>query len=196
MQSNTSPPLVTAVLGEEVAKEVLQWIGAFRLLTKATIISFNMQDYDFWGNGRLSDLLIRQLAFGAQITVMTTPPPGTSGRNAAFRRKLHLLEELDKNGAAVYVHPHLHAKAYLFCDDADAQMVIVGSPNLTNAGFGTKGTQTPALLELALLTSDPLVYSSTTSVIGAELLGNAATLDFATWVARNRTAVANAKGPT
>ena len=36
--------VVTPCLGDDVAKEVLQWIGAFRQLTKATIISFNMQE--------------------------------------------------------------------------------------------------------------------------------------------------------
>ena len=77
-----------------------------------------MQDYDFWGNGLLSNLLLRQLAYGAQITVMTTPPPGNKWEEESLlERKLRLLEELDSKGADVYVHPHLHAKAYLFQDD-------------------------------------------------------------------------------
>ena len=49
MQAKLGTPIVTPGLGDDVAKEVLQWIGAFRSLTKATIISYNMQDYDFWG---------------------------------------------------------------------------------------------------------------------------------------------------
>ena len=52
-------------MGDDVAKEVLQWIGAFRALKEALVISFNMQDYDFWGHGRLSDLLRRQIGIGA-----------------------------------------------------------------------------------------------------------------------------------
>lgn len=187
-------PNVTPVLGDAVAKEVLQWIGAFRLLNRATIISYGMQDYEFWGNGFLSDLLIKQLANGAQITVMTTPPPGTSGNNQAFKDKLMLLEELDKRGANIFVHPHLHAKAYLFKDSKDAEMVIVGSPNLTRRGFGTKGLNEANLLELALLTEDSHVYASTTALIVSDLIGDAGTMDFATWVTSNLTAISNAKG--
>ena len=194
MQRKENLQSVIPVLGDEVAKEVLQWIGAFTLLNKATIISYNMQDYDFWGNGVLSDHLIRQLANGAQITVMTTPPPGKSGTKKAFKRKLLLLEELDRKGADVYVHPDLHAKAYLFQDSQNAEMVIVGSPNLTSRGFGTKGSSEPDLLELALLTGDSLVYSSTTKVITTDLIGNTGTLNFATWVAKNLSAISNAKG--
>ena len=134
MQANSSIPVITPALGDDVAKEVLQWIGTFRLLSSATIISYNMQDYDFWGNGFLSHLLIRQLAYGAQITVMTTPPPGKNGKNLAFRSKLQLLEDLDQKGAEVYLHPDLHAKAYLFQDSQESEMVIVGSPNLTSRG--------------------------------------------------------------
>lgn len=194
IQAKFNTPIVTPGLGDDVAKEVLQWIGAFRLLTKATIISFNMQDYDFWGNGLLSNLLLRQLAYGAQITVMTTPPPGNNGKKESFRRKLRLLEELDSKGADVYVHPHLHAKAYLFQDDSSAEMVIVGSPNLTSRGFGTRGSTTPDLLELALMSGDPRVYASTAKVIVTDLIGNAGTLNFATWVSSNLSAISDAKG--
>ncbi len=52
-------------MGDDVAMEVLQWIGAFRALSEAFVISYNMQDYDFWGHGRLSDLLRRQIGNGA-----------------------------------------------------------------------------------------------------------------------------------
>ena len=194
MQANSTIPAATAALGQDVAKEVLQWIGAFRMLDTATIVSFNMQDYDFWGNGVLSSLLLRQLGYGAQITVMTTPPPGKTGAKDAFKQKLTLLEQLDKNGAYVYVHPDLHAKAYLFRDDRNEEMVIVGSPNLTDSGFGTRGSHKRNLLELALLSSDPLIYSTTAQVIGAELIGNPRTVDFGTWVTNNRAKIAQAKG--
>ncbi len=190
--SHTS--LVTPVLGNDVAKEVLQWIGAFRMLSNATIISFNLQDYDFWGNGVLSHHLLRQLSFGAHITVMTTPPPGNNGAGSAFKSKLALLEALHNRGACVYVHPDLHAKAYLFRDDRDEEMVIVGSPNLTDRGFGTRGAQKSNLLELALLTADPGTYSCTAQLIGARLIGNPGTLDFGAWVADNLDKVAQAKG--
>ena len=185
---------VTPCLGEDVAKEVLQWIGAFRQLTKATIVSFNMQDYDFWGNGRLSNLLLRQLGLGAEVIVMTTPPSGKTGAGEGFKAKFSLLESLDKHGAEVYLHTRLHAKAYLFQDSNDAEMLIVGSPNLTSRGFGTRGSTHDDWIELALLTGDPLICSSTSQVIEAGLLGDPDTLDFATWVRLNRSKIAQAKG--
>ena len=194
MTPDSNAPLVTPCLGDDVAKEVLQWIGAFRQLTRATIISYNMQDYDFWGNGRLSILLLRQLALGAEIVVMTTPPPGATGSGTAFREKLSLLEDLQKNGADVYLHERLHAKAYLFLDSDDSKMLIVGSANLTSSGFGRRGATSNDLLELALLTGESQIYSSTLQVIEAKLFGDSGTLDLATWVGKNRSKVAQAKG--
>ena len=194
MTPDSNAPLVTPCLGDDVAKEVLQWIGAFRQLTRATIISYNMQDYDFWGNGRLSSLLLRQLALGAEIVVLTTPPPGATGSRTAFREKLSLLEELQRNGADVYLHERLHAKAYLFLDSDDSKMLIVGSANLTSRGFGRRGATSNDLLELALLTGESQIYSSTLQVIEAELFGDSDTLDFTSWVGKNRSKVAQAKG--
>lgn len=194
MNLGGSVPTVTPCLGDDVAKEVLQWIGAFRQLTRATIISYNMQDYDFWGNGRLSDLLLRQLAYGAEIVVMTTPPPGANGSGAAFKAKLSLLEDLQKNGADVYLHERLHAKAYLFSDSDDSRMLIVGSANLTSRGFGRRGATSDDLLELALLTGDSQIYSSTLQFIEAKLFGDSNTLAFSAWVGLNRFKVAQAKG--
>ena len=125
---------------------------------------------------------------------MTTPPPGNNGKKKSFRRKLGLLEKLDSKGAHVYVHPHLHAKAYLFQDHNSAEMVIVGSPNLTSRGFGTRGSTTPDLIELALMTGDSRAYSSTAKVIVTDLIRNADTLDFGTWVSNNLSAISDAKG--
>ena len=194
MQTHSNSPIVIPALGEDVAKEVLQWIGAFRLLSSAIIISYNMQDYDFWGNGILTALLTKQLAFGAKITVMTTPPPGKNGKAKRFREKLQLLEELDQKGAEVYLHPDIHAKAYLFRDSQDSEMVIVGSPNLTSRGFGVKNPTEPDLIELAWLTGDGLIYSSTAKLIQTALIGHSGTMDYATWAANNRSAIADAKG--
>lgn len=192
-QANPAP-VVIPCLGDDVAREVLQSIGAFASLTKAMIVSFNMQDYEFWGNGRLSDHLLRQLANGAQIKVLTTPPPGKTGSGSAFKNKLMLLETLDKFGAEVYLHDRLHAKAYLFEDENNGKRMIVGSPNLTAEGFGSGGSSGDGLLELALLTGDDLVFSTTASFIETDLLGNANTLEFATWVALNGSKIAQARG--
>ena len=188
----TLPP--TPGLGSDVANEVLQWIGAFRQLERATIVSYTMQDYDFLGHGLLSQHLFRQLAFGAQIVVMTTPPRGKTGKGKEFKRKLELLEKLDQYGADVYLHDRLHAKAYLFNDSNDAKMLIVGSANLTSSGFGRSGINSNDLLELALLTGDPHIYSSTLQIIENRIIGDPVTLDFATWVRHNQAKVAQAKG--
>ncbi len=187
-------PILTPGLGDDVAKEVLQWIGAFRQLEQAIIISFSMQDYDFWGNGHLTSHLLRQLALGARIVVMTTPPRGETGLGIEFKRKLSLLEDLQKNGAEVYLNDRLHAKAYLFSDSSDSKMLIVGSANLTSSGFGLPGTASNDLLELALLTEDSRSYSSTLQFIEARLIGNPDTLEFSAWVRLNRSRVARAKG--
>lgn len=194
MTSSYNQSIISPILGDEVAEEVLQWIGAYRTLTKATIISYNMQDYEFWGNGRLSRLLGRQLAYGAEVVVMTTPPPGKNGHKTNFRKKLVLLEELQRNGVQIYLHERLHAKAYLFLDSRNSTRLIVGSPNLTSRGFGQQTSPSNNLLELALLTGDPQSYSSTLQVIESSLVGASATLDFASWVSQNRDKVAQARG--
>ena len=183
----------TPVLGHEVALEVLQCVGAFRLLKEAYIISYNMQDYDFWGQGRLSTLLRRQLANGARIILMTTPPPG-KGDNQSFKDKFALLEELDRNGVSVFLHERLHAKAYLFFDDREVKTTIVGSANLTEGGFGLREAPEKSYLELALITSDPEVHQQTIEVIQNKLIGNRMTMQFATWIAKNREKIATAKG--
>ena len=190
MLETSNDPAALPRLGHEVAREILQWIGAFRLLREATIVSYNMQDYDFWGNGRLSDNLRRQLGYGASVVVVTTPPPGRPTQTG-FRQKLALLEELDRNGAEVYLHERLHAKAYLFRDDRDSRMLIVGSPNLTRAGFGASAED---LLELALLTSARGTFDATSTVIASKFLGDPGTLGFSAWRSQHTGAIAQAKG--
>ena len=194
MSGTRSTPFAIPVMGDDVAMEVLQWIGSFRALSEAFVISYNMQDYDFWGHGRLSDLLRRQIGNGAKITLLTTPPPG-KGTNQAFKDKLSLLENLNQNGVEIHLNEQLHAKAYIFLDDRELLMTIVGSPNLTSRGFGVRGTS-DNWLELALLTSDPDVYQATVDLVTKKLLGHSETVDFATWVISNQNKIALAKGGT
>ncbi|MCK4830228.1 phospholipase D family protein [bacterium] len=193
MDNNRSRPYLAPILGHEVAMEVLRCIGAFRLLKEALIISYNMQDYDFWGHGRLSSLLRRQLANGARVTLMTTPPPGR-GSNKAFKNKFILLEELDRNGVYIYLNEMLHAKAYLFLDNRELKTTIVGSANLTEGGFGLRKAPADSWLELALITYEPKVHHLVSEVIQNKLIGNSRTSDFSTWVAVNRKKIALAKG--
>ncbi|MBT9143360.1 MAG: hypothetical protein DDT29_01761 [Dehalococcoidia bacterium] len=190
-----SAPFAIPVMGDDVAMEVLQWIGAFRALREAFVISYNMQDYDFWGHGRLSDLLRRQVGNGAKITLLTTPPPG-KGVNQAFKDKLWLLENLSREGIEIYLHDRLHAKAYIFTDDRELCMTIVGSANLTSRGFGVRGASQEDWLELAILTADPDVYRATVELARKRLFGDSETLDFATWAAKNYEKIALAKGGT
>ena len=84
MKVEFNTPIVTPALGDDVAKEVLQWIGAFRLLTKATIISYNMQDYDFWGNGLLSNLLIRTACLWRSYHCHDDTPTGNQWEERAI----------------------------------------------------------------------------------------------------------------
>ena len=67
MQVSSNIPVVVPALGDEVAKEVLQWIGAFRLLSKGDHYFLQHARLRFLGNGLLSELLIRQLAYGATL---------------------------------------------------------------------------------------------------------------------------------
>lgn len=193
MDNAGSSPYLAPILGHEVAMEVLRCIGAFRLLKEALIISFNMQDYDFWGHGRLSALLRRQLANGARVTLMTTPPPG-KGSNDAFKNKFFLLKDLDHNGVSIYLNEMLHAKAYLFLDNRETTTTIVGSANLTKGGFGIREAQAESFLELDLITGDQDVHRITAEVIQKKLIGESRTLDYATWVVTNSEKIALAKG--
>ncbi len=194
MHNTGSRLYVAPILGHEVAMEVLRCISASRLLKEALIISYNMQDYDFWAHGRLSVLLRRQLANGARVILMTTPPPGKKGTKKGFKDKFSLLQELDRNGVIVYLNEKLHAKAYLFVDDRNVKTTIVGSANLTKGGFGLRKAPADSLLELALVTGDPQIHHLTAHVIQMKLIGDPRTLDFATWVATNRDRIALAKG--
>src|SRR2546429_8647265 len=96
-------PFLSFLDGGGVALEVLQAISYRNVLKTATIVSYNMQDYDFWGQGALSHLLLRQLALGASIQLMTTPPPGKP-TGAAFKAKYKLLSELQKNGIRIFLN--------------------------------------------------------------------------------------------
>lgn len=168
--------------GSDVALEMLQVLNYRSTLRTATIVSYNMQDYDFWGHGALSHLLLRQLSLGAAIKVMTTPPPG---KGTAFMEKYGLLSLLDKNGVRVVLNEKLHAKAYLFLDENGSSTTIVGSPNLTGPGFGLRITPDDSLLEMAVITSNPAVFAKAERFVGDSLLNHKRTKSFATWFSRN-----------
>jgi hypothetical protein len=187
-----TPPLVEPLMGSDVANEILQCIGAFRLLRSALIVTYTMQDYDFAGHGLVSDLLRRQLALGAQITVLTTPPPFDPKKNP-YRDKLALLEKLEKDGVRVLLNERIHAKVYLFVDSDDRYTAIVGSTNLSYGGLGAKPTSGRTLLELSLLSVCPEIFQSTDSLVKTKILGDRDTMDFATWRSLNLGDIAVAK---
>jgi hypothetical protein len=177
--------------GGEVALEVLQAMSYRKVLKKATIVSFNMQDYDFWGHGRLSHLLLRQLSYGAAIRVMTTPPPGRP-TGVAFKAKYKLLSDLVKNGVMVFLNEKLHAKAYLFLDSDDTSTAIVGSPNLTGPGFGMTLAPQDNLVEMAVLVGDTEVYAKANDFVDVKILTDTRTEEFKTWFSRNSVEIGKA----
>jgi PLD-like domain len=186
------PVVVSPFLdGGDVALEVLQAIGYRTVLKTATIVSFNMQDYDFWGHGVLSHLLLRQLALGASVRLMTTPPPGKA-TSAGFKSKYTLLSELQKNGVAVFLNDKLHAKAYLFLDTNGATTAIVGSANLTGPGFGMHLAPHDNLVEMASISEDGAVLQHANDFVDTKILNDARTEDFATWFARNSVEIGKA----
>lgn len=166
--------------GQEVALEVLQWIGYRTHLSRAIVISYNMQDYDFWGAGALSHLLLRQLALGASVTVITTPPPGKATNNA-FKEKYQLLHQLDAQGVDVQLNENLHAKAYVFQTTEGEQAAIVGSANLTSRGFGDRNMPGADLVEMAFVTSDQALYDEACAFAAEEIGLHAQTVSYATW---------------
>ena len=177
--------------GGEVALEVLQAIGYRTTLKSATIVSYNMQDYDFWGHGHLSHLLLRQLTFGASIQLMTTPPPGKP-TGAAFRAKYALLSDLDKNGVQIFLNEKLHAKAYLFEDSTNTTTTIVGSANLTGPGFGMTLTPKDSLVEMAVVTADATALQRALQFVQVKIVADTRTEDFATWFSRNSVEIGKA----
>lgn len=176
------------ITGPDIALEVLQCLGYRYALKKALIITYTLHDYEFSGHGLLSTLLRHQVALGADITLLTTPPPG-KGTKAGFKRKFDLLTALERNGITVFVNDNLHAKAYVFLDEREVETTIVGSANLTSGGFGVPTSPEKNWLELALVTSDAGVYDATLQLITDHFLSDAKTLDFATWSAINRSKI-------
>jgi hypothetical protein len=178
------PEPISVLDGGEVALEVLQAIGYRTTLKTATIVSYNMQDYDFWGHGALSHLLLRQLSLGASIQLMTTPPPGKV-TSQGFKTKYQLLSHLQKKGVAIFLNEKLHAKAYLFLDSNETTTAIVGSANLTGPGFGMTLAPHDNLVEMALLTGDSTLFQGALQFVDQKILNDKRTEEFATWFSRN-----------
>jgi len=184
MTKNTMPQLPIILDGSGVAVEVLQAIGYRTVLKKATIVSYNMQDYDFWGQGNLSRLLLRQLSLGASVRLLTTPPPGKP-TNASFRTKYLLLSELEKNGVEIFLNEKLHAKAYLFWNSAGHATSIIGSANLTGPGFGMRLAPHDSLVEMAIISEEESFFLDANGFVDSTVILDKRTEDYATWFSRN-----------
>lgn len=185
------PGAPTFLDGSEVALEVLQAMTYRKALRTATIVSYNMQDYDFWGHGTLSHLLLKQLSHGAAIRLMTTPPPGKPTQNT-FRNKYKLLSELVKNGVTVYLNEKLHAKAYLFLDQTNSATAIIGSANLTGPGFGMVLAPQDSLVEMAILSADAAVHTQAEHFVDSKIVNDSRTEEFSTWFSRHSVAIGQA----
>jgi hypothetical protein len=190
------PPIAATPFldGGDIALEVLQAIGYRTVLTSATIVSYNMQDYEFWGHGTLSHLLLRQLAFGASIRLLTTPPPGKP-TSAGFKGKYALLSNLQKNGVSVYLNDKLHAKAYIFRDTTNRATTIVGSANLTGPGFGLHTTPLDSLVEMGVVCEGVDNFDSAIGFVEQKIVNDKRTEDFGTWFTRNSAEIAKAGLP-
>src|ERR1700730_10170773 len=180
----TATPIIALLDGGEVALEVLQAISYRTVLKSATIVSYNMQDYAFWSQGTLSHLLLRQLAFGASIRLMTTPPPGKPAK-AGFKDKYILLSSLQKSGVTVYLNDKLHAKAYLFQDSKEATTAIVGSAHLTGPGFGLRHAPDESLVEMAALSGSVDIFNAANEFVDKKIVNDRRTEEFGLWFARN-----------
>jgi len=192
MNGIKSTIFIKPITGDVVANEVLNCISSFRQLQEAYIMTYTLQNYDFFGHGFLTSLLSRQITNGANVTLVTTPPPGKPEKNN-FKKKLLLLEELDRYGICLQLNENLHAKVYLFLDDKQVKTTIVGSANLTNRGFGMRGRPINNLLELALITNDPDLYHQTLSMVDNNFIQIKETEDFNTWRTKNYHKIAIAK---
>jgi len=181
------------ITGQDIALEVLQCLGYRYVLRRAFVVTYTLQDYEFGMHRLLSTLLHRHTALGADITVLTTPPPG-KGTKAAFKRKLDLLTDFVRDGITVFVNENLHAKAYIFLDERGVETTIVGSANLTSRGVGVPHSPESNLIEMALVTWDTGVYNAVVRIIENEFLNDRKTTDFATWSALNIGKIAKARG--
>jgi hypothetical protein len=177
-------PYVAVLDGGEVALEVLQAIGYRAVLKNATIVSYTMHDYDFWGQASLSHLLLRQLALGASVRLMTTPPPGKT-TSAGFKAKYTLVKTLQQNGVEVFFNDKLHAKAYLFVDTNGVCTAIVGSSNLTGPGFGMRLAPQDNLVEMNFHCTDGIILKDAIDFVENRIVNDNRTEDYATWLARN-----------
>jgi len=180
--------------GQDIALEFLQCLGFRHPLQQAVIVTYTLQDYEFAGYGLLSTLLRHQLALGADITILTTPPEGKTGRETEFKRKLDLLTTFSNDGIKVFVNENVHAKVYVFRDERKTETTIVGSANLTSRGFGQRGSPERDLLEMALSTGDTGVCDAVATIISDVFLNDIKTLDFATWWRINTDKISKARG--
>jgi phosphatidylserine/phosphatidylglycerophosphate/cardiolipin synthase-like enzyme len=181
------------ITGRDIALEFLQCLGFRYALHQAYIVTYNLQDVDFSGYGLLSTLLLHQLALGADITVLTTPPEG-KGTGKDFKRKLNLLTTYRNNGIKVFLNHNIHAKVYIFRDERKFETVIVGSANLTSHGFFQSDSSGSNLLEIALTTNNTILYDEVAKLIGSEFINDKVTMDLATWERINIDKVSIARG--
>ena len=185
---------IEVLMGPAVAHEIVRQVAAFASLKTATIVTYTLQDYVFDGHGSVSDLLRRQMAHGAEVTLVTTPPPYNPEKRP-YRDKLALLETLAGDGIRLLLNEFVHAKVYLFTDTRDRRTAIVGSANLTHAALGGSASNPKRLLELSWLSGSPDVYARTAAVVASRILSDRDTVDFATWRSNNTAAIATAKQP-
>lgn len=88
-----------------------------------------------WRTARLGRLLDDWVADGTKVTLITRPPPSDDHR---------LYEDLETRGIPTLFHEKLHSKLYMFqvdqkrvkYDRKQEDLLVLGSANLTESGFG------------------------------------------------------------
>jgi len=148
-----------------------------RSLRTVYIVTPFLEDYEFFGKGPLSKLLLRQIMEGVDITMLTMPPEGTNGTKKAFSRKYRLMNMLSTQGVKVLFNSKLHAKVFLFDESEVTKACILGSANLTRAAMDER-------LEIAVFTHNRDFYQRVLSVV-VKFRDDSSTKDFLKWKYEN-----------
>jgi hypothetical protein len=136
-------PRIAAVDGEALRRLILGQLRQ-RELTRCVIVAYRFNDFDLEAGPTVRNrptslirLLERACMDGVALTMLTRDPLSEVGTPIHVVRAWHeSLLRLRKAGAAIRIHPVLHAKVYLFQLAGGRSFYAVGSSNLTYQGLG------------------------------------------------------------
>lgn len=137
------------------------------------IVSPFLEDYKFFNRSPVSSFLLKHLAAGTSVQILTTPPGDPPSSKRAFVMKYRLLNSLNTRGIDIQVNSKLHAKIFLFEEPAITKTTIVGSANLTVPAMNER-------LEIALLSFNHKLYERIL-IITKKFLHHHDTTSFIQW---------------